>query len=113
MSRPGPHSERAIILAPSGRDSQIAASILKEAGFPAEVRADLPSLCEELDKGAGLAIIADEAIDSADLRPLANCLERQPTWSDFPIILLTWRKNGDIDLLRVLDARLSKSLRGG
>jgi PAS domain S-box-containing protein len=94
MSRPGPHSERAIILAPSGRDSQIAASILKEAGFPAEVRADLPSLCEELDKGAGLAIIADEAIDSADLRPLANCLERQPTWSDFPIILLTRHGGG-------------------
>jgi hypothetical protein len=64
MSRPGPHSERAIILAPNGRDSQIAALILKEAGYPAEIRADLPSLCEELDKGAGLAIIADEAIDS-------------------------------------------------
>ena len=68
--------------------------ILKEAGFPAEVRADLPSLCEELHKGAGLAIIADEAIDSADLRPLANCLERQPSWSDFPIILLTRHGGG-------------------
>jgi PAS domain S-box-containing protein len=94
MRRPGPHSERAIILAPNGRDSQIAALILKEAGFPAEVRSDLLSLCEELDKGAGLAIIADEAIDSVGLRPLANCLERQPSWSDFPIILLTRHGGG-------------------
>ncbi len=88
MSLLGPLSERAIILAPNGRDSQIAGLILEEAGFPAEVRADLPGLCEELDKGAGLAIIAYEAIDSADLRPLAMFLERQPSWSDFPIILL-------------------------
>ena len=94
MSRPGPFSERAIILAPIGRDSQIAQLILKEAGFPAEVCADLPSLCEELDKGAGLAIIANEAIDSADLRPLAMFLERQPSWSDFPIILLTRHGGG-------------------
>jgi hypothetical protein len=76
MSQSGPLSERAMILAPNGRDGQIAQLILKEAGFPAEVRADLPGLCEELDKGAGLAIIADEAIDRADLRPLAMFLER-------------------------------------
>ena len=94
MSRLGPLSERAIILAPNGRDSQIAALILMEAGFPAEIRADLPGLCEELDKGAGLAIIADEAIDSADLRPLAMFLERQPSWSDFPIVLLTRQGGG-------------------
>jgi hypothetical protein len=94
MSRSGPLSERAIILAPNGRDNQIAALILKGAGFPAEVRADLPGLCEELDKGAGLAIIADEAIDSADLRPLAMFLERQPSWSHFPIILLTRHGGG-------------------
>ena len=52
MSLSGPLSERALILAPNGRDSQIAALILKEAGFPAEVRADPSGLCEELDKGA-------------------------------------------------------------
>lgn len=94
MSRSGPLSERAIILAQNGRDTQIAALILKEAGFPAEVRADLPGLCEELYRGAGLAIIANEAIDSADLRPLVMFLERQPSWSDFPIILLTRQGGG-------------------
>jgi PAS domain S-box-containing protein len=87
-------SERAIILAPNGRDGQIAARILKEAGFPAEIRADLLAVCEELEKGAGLAIIADEAIRDVDLRPLATFLRRQPPWSDFPIILLTRRGGG-------------------
>ena len=94
MNRPGPNSERAIILAPHGRDASLAALILKEAGFAAEACAGLPALVEELDRGAGLAIIADEAIQSADLRPLANFLEDQPAWSDLPIILLTHHGGG-------------------
>ena len=95
MSKLGPLSERAIILAPGGRDSQIATLILKEAGFAAETRSDLPAVCEELDKGAGLAIIADEAIRGADLQPLTTFLLRQPAWSDFPIIFLTQRGGPD------------------
>jgi signal transduction histidine kinase len=94
VNRPGPLSERAIILAPHGRDGPLAALILKEAGFAAEACAGLPALVEELDRGAGLAIIADEAFHSADLRPLANFLEDQPAWSDLPIILLTHHGGG-------------------
>jgi PAS domain S-box-containing protein len=94
VSRPGPLSERAIVLAPTGRDGQIAAAILQEAGYPAEIRDDVPGLCEELEKGAGLAVIADEAIRTADLRPLAGFLSRQPPWSDFPIVLMTRRGGG-------------------
>src|SRR5262245_24859068 len=94
MSRPGPLSERAIIVAPSGRDSHVAALILAEAGFPAEIRPDLSELCAELRRGAGLAILADEAIHGVDLRPLAALLRQQPPWSDLPIILLTQRGIG-------------------
>jgi signal transduction histidine kinase len=94
VSRPGPLSERAIILAPTGRDGPLAAQILKEAGFPAEICASLPALVEELEKGAGLAIIADEAVHGTNLRPLASFLERQPPWSDLPVILLTHHGGG-------------------
>jgi PAS domain S-box-containing protein len=93
MNRAGALSERAIILAPRGRDGQIAAMILKEAGYPAEACDSLPALCAELEKGVGLAIIADEAIHEADLRPLVAFLLQQPPWSDLPIILLTQRGN--------------------
>ena len=94
MSRAGPLSERALILAPRGRDAEIAALILKEAGSSSDIRKDLLSLCEEIARGAGLAIIADEAIRDADLRPLADLLAQQPPWSDFPIVLLTQRGGG-------------------
>jgi PAS domain S-box-containing protein len=90
----GSVSERAIILAPNGRDGQVAEQILTESGFAAEISADIPALAAELDRGAGLAIIADEAVHTADLRPLALLLKQQPSWSDLPIILLTRRGGG-------------------
>ncbi|MDE1194586.1 MAG: response regulator [Pseudomonas sp.] len=89
MSTPGQLSERAIILAPRGRDSQIALMILQEAGFPAIITHDLAGMCRELVSGAGLAIIADEALRGVDLNPLLSLLANQPAWSDLPIVLLT------------------------
>jgi PAS domain S-box-containing protein len=87
-------SERAIVLAPKGRDAEVAVQILGEAGFSAESTVSLPSLVEEFLAGAGLAIIADEAVQNADLKPLADALAQQPPWSDFPIVLLTQRGGG-------------------
>jgi signal transduction histidine kinase len=89
VSTPGQLSERAIILAPRGRDSQIALMILQEAGFPAIITHDLAGLCRELISGAGLAMVADEALRGVDLNPLLSLLANQPTWSDLPIVLLT------------------------
>lgn len=89
MSTPGLLSERAIILAPKGRDSQIALMILQEAGFPALAAHNLSELNEELILGAGMAIIADEALREGDISSLVQTLEHQPTWSDIPIVLLT------------------------
>jgi signal transduction histidine kinase/DNA-binding response OmpR family regulator len=63
--------------------------ILQEAGFPALITHDLAGLCKELISGAGLAIVADEALRGADLNPLLSLLANQPAWSDVPIVLLT------------------------
>ena len=82
-------SERAIILAPLGRDSQIALMMLKEAGFEGVVTRDLVALCSELLQGAGLLVIASEALLGCDLDPLLGLIHQQPAWSDLPIVLLT------------------------
>ena len=89
MSRGEPLSERALVLTPLGRDSQLAQMMLKEAGFQGVITPNLPALCDELERGAGLLIIAAEALRGADLAPLLAYLEQQPTWSDLPIVLLT------------------------
>ena len=92
--RPGASSERAVILAPIGRDAAVAAALIKEAGYYANVCDDLAALMREIEGGAGLAVIADEAIKTADLRGLMRWLNDQPSWSDFPIVLLTHQGGG-------------------
>nr|WP_207956566.1 response regulator [Pseudomonas fluorescens] len=82
-------SERALILAPLGRDSQIALMILNEAGFAGLICRHLGQLCEELEKGAGLLVISSEALVGPDLETLFLEIEQQPAWSDLPIVLLT------------------------
>ena len=92
--KPGASSERAVILAPKGRDAAVAATLIREAGFYANICGDLAAVLHEIEGGAGLAVIADEAIKTADLRSLVSWLNGQPSWSDFPIVLLTHQGGG-------------------
>ena len=78
-----------MILAPSGRDASIAASLLREAGFFSSVLPDILALAAEMENGAAMALIADEALRTADMRPITQYLAAQELWSDFPIVVLT------------------------
>lgn len=84
-----PLAERALILAPMGRDSQIALMILNEAGYHGLITPSLAELCAQLEIGAGLVLIAAEALRGPELETLLVYLEEQPAWSDLPTILLT------------------------
>jgi signal transduction histidine kinase/CheY-like chemotaxis protein len=87
-------SERALILAPGGRDADVAAAMLAESRIPGIVCRTLAALLTEVEVGAGCGIVAEEALASADLHPLNRWLEAQAEWSDFPFILLTHRGGG-------------------
>ncbi|KRP66842.1 response regulator [Pseudomonas orientalis] len=89
MTSLSPVFERAIILAPLGRDSSLALMMLKEAGYHGVVAGNLTGLCEALNEGAGLLIIAAEALRGVDMEPLLEYLHQQPAWSDLPIVLMT------------------------
>jgi hypothetical protein len=67
-----PVFERAIILAPLGRDSSLALMMLNEAGYQGMVVGNLIDLCEALNEGAGLLIVAAEALRGVD-RPGPTC----------------------------------------
>jgi len=87
-------SERALILAPRGRDAAIAAAMLREADIQSAIAADIAALVRELRAGAGFAVVTEEALRGADLHGLAAFLQDQEEWSDFPFILLTERGGG-------------------
>ena len=90
-----PHlSERALILAPQGRDAAVACAMLEEAGLSCAVAEGIADLVALLADGAGFALVTEEALSSADLHALARWIQEQPEWSDFPFILLTKRGGG-------------------
>ena len=87
-------SERALVLAPLGRDGAIAQAMLAEAGLEAETLADIAQLVAQLEHGAGFAVLAEEALAGADLHALARWIQGQAEWSDFPFVLVTQRGGG-------------------
>jgi PAS domain S-box-containing protein len=87
-------SERALVLAPRGRDAAVAITILAEAQIEAAACPSLPNLIAELDRGAAFVVVTEEAIATADLNPLAVWLSDQEEWSDLPFVLLTTRGGG-------------------
>jgi signal transduction histidine kinase/CheY-like chemotaxis protein len=81
-----------MVLAPRGRDAAVIRKILASAGVPAHALSDAISLGTAIRQGeASAAIIAQEALANDDLHTLAASVAGQPSWSDFPFILLTSR----------------------
>src|SRR5262249_9452661 len=89
-----PRPETALVFAPVGRDAQLAAALLKEAGIPAKVCPEFVSLGEELGSHTTFVIIAEEGMRQADLRVAQAWIEAQPAWSDLPFMVLTQRGGG-------------------
>jgi PAS domain S-box-containing protein len=84
----------ALIHAPLGRDAQIAASLLSEAGIPCRNAEDLSDFVSWLGEDVAFAVVTEEALRSADLRGLSAWIASQPSWSDLPFIILTHRGGG-------------------
>ncbi|MCD6073273.1 MAG: hybrid sensor histidine kinase/response regulator [Rhodospirillales bacterium] len=83
-----------MILAPHGRDALVAEGLLKEAGVDPLICADLAILHSELGHDISLAIVTEETMFDADLRGIAAWIDKQPSWSDLPFIVLTRRGGG-------------------
>ena len=82
------------MLAPHGRDAQLAVDILGEAHIDACACSSVLALVDELHAGAGFVIVTEEAIATADLRGLSAWITAQEEWSDLPFVLLTSRGGG-------------------
>jgi signal transduction histidine kinase len=81
--------ERVLILAPLGRDGAIAGSALSKVGLGAEVCGSIEALCEGIDAGAGAVLLTEEALSQTATQLLLKACERQPPWSDLPLVVLT------------------------
>jgi signal transduction histidine kinase/ActR/RegA family two-component response regulator len=88
MDQPRADAERRVLIfAPVGRDGTLTRELLARAGIVGHVCASIAEVCAELPRGAGAVILTEEALDERDFQCLPELLERQPPWSDLPIVL--------------------------
>jgi signal transduction histidine kinase len=80
--------ERILVLAPKGRDAQVIEQVLSQGGFTSRICLDYEQLLAELDIGAGALLFAEEALFGIDLNDLIVWLAKQPSWSEFPFVML-------------------------
>lgn len=85
----GEQDRRILILAPTGRDSQLTAQVFNDYSLLTEVCEGPEELCQQLEAGAGVLFLTGEALTPGTMQCLIEALEQQPTWSDIPILVLT------------------------
>jgi signal transduction histidine kinase/CheY-like chemotaxis protein len=88
MTEVAEHRSLVLILAPTTRDGATTREILADSGIGAEVCDSIEDLCQGIVAGADAAVITQEAV-LANREALGRALAVQPSWSDFPLIVLT------------------------
>jgi signal transduction histidine kinase/CheY-like chemotaxis protein len=82
--------KRALIWA-GGRDGTLTAEFLRSARIEAESFRSCDELCRELERGAGVLVLAAEALSHPESGRLRELLLRQPQWSDIPVVVVAGR----------------------
>lgn len=80
---------RTIIVAPTGKDGRLIAGLLERQTIPCHIASSINEACVMIREGAGAAIISEEAFFGDSVGEILQVLHDQPSWSDFPLILLT------------------------
>jgi signal transduction histidine kinase len=78
-----------LLFAPPGSDAEGAADVLTGRGIFVCRFERMAGLCEALNESAGVVLLAQEALSQEDTSGLKYRLDRQESWSDIPVILLT------------------------
>ncbi len=84
---------RILLLALRGRDAEVIDQLLTRDGHVCTICGSVDGLAAELATGAGVALVTEESLVSPG-PALADWLESQPPWSDFPFILLATKRVG-------------------
>ena len=88
---PNDLTQEVLIFAPTGRDAMSAAGLLQRAGIATHICEDFDALLAGIERGAGIAFVAEEGLFGQPLDQLAALIRAQPAWSDLPFVMLTSR----------------------
>jgi signal transduction histidine kinase len=105
MNRPASEGfeNRALLVAPTSRDGQVTCELLGRAGIEA-MAVKMEELIGELERGAGAVLLTEEVIAAPSMGELIGFIERQPAWSDLPIVMQMRGANESPAAARILRA---------
>jgi signal transduction histidine kinase len=83
-----PPSEVVVILAPTGADATNIARVLKENGMRSVTCSSLAEVARWVDRAAGALLMTEEALSPTRNSVLVEAFERQPPWSEIPLLLV-------------------------
>lgn len=92
-----------LVLAPFGRDAEVAAEILGRENITSRALKTLPQLHERLAHPVGVLLIAEEALTLETAQELKNILSTQKAWSNLPIVLMTSHKERYVTTESILE----------
>jgi signal transduction histidine kinase len=82
-------SERVLVRAPSGDDAALITEVLGREGREVVPLDDLAALIREWERGAGMLLIATEALNEPDCcTSLRELFDMQEPWSEIPVVVL-------------------------
>lgn len=80
---------RALVIAPTGRDAELICNLLASQNISCEIFPSAEAARVEAGAGAGVVIMAEEALLLPDVDLWAKQMGEQPSWSELFFILLT------------------------
>ncbi len=97
LADPGDNATRVLVFAPVGRDAELTRELLTRASIPNVVCASMTGLCSVFERtGGGALLLTEEALDDPGCPDLAALLERQPSWSEVPVLLFAGSSGTDV-----------------
>ena len=76
------------ILAPRGRDAEVARQLLDKENIASVMAPSLEILTSYVQSQIGAVLVAEEALIGTEIEALQRSLQVQPSWSDVPFIVL-------------------------
>jgi signal transduction histidine kinase len=92
-----PDTGVALLFAPIAGDRQALHALLSGLGLEVVVCAAPQDFYDMLGRDAMLAVVTEEALVRCDAQALRSALERQPAWSDLPMLALVGKEAARVD----------------
>ena len=94
-------ARRVLMLLPTQRDTELTSDVLAKHGIDTCICRQHADLAREIERGAAAVLVAEEALLQGAQSVLSRAIERQPRWSDLPVLVVA--RDG-ADSVQVADA---------